>query len=274
MIINQTVKGSGVDIPAVSTAYSVSFPNTIASSLSNKPYLYYYAWAYRNISSVSITISNLSVCDYCFAGAFTHTPITSVTGISISGSIVGDHIFEHFCSYTPNATGVIDLSISSIYGAYAYSYAFANSGITGINFPYDISDNYVFQYACSNCPNLTSLTINSNMIMGNYVFSHFIDGSSNVTDIYFPMLDRQPFADGDMENDYPNVFTNMLAGCDGVTVHFPYQIQEFIYGWSDVVNGFGGTNTIVMYDQDNGWTDPDVPDEPEEPEEPEEPMEE
>jgi len=40
----------------------------------------------------------------------------------------------------------------------------------------------------------------------------------------------------------------MLSGCSNVTVHFPSNLQSVIGSWYDVQNGFGGTNTTVLFD--------------------------
>jgi len=43
-------------------------------------------------------------------------------------------------------------------------------------------------------------------------------------------------------------FNGMLDGCVGVRVHFPSSLQPFIGDWTHVINGFGGTNTTVLFD--------------------------
>ena len=45
-----------------------------------------------------------------------------------------------------------------------------------------------------------------------------------------------------------NQFHNMLLGCSGVTVHLPSNLQSTMSGWQDVIDGFGGTNTTVLFD--------------------------
>lgn len=43
-------------------------------------------------------------------------------------------------------------------------------------------------------------------------------------------------------------FDDMLEGVTGCTVHFPAALESTIENWTSVTNGFGGTNTIVVYD--------------------------
>jgi hypothetical protein len=51
---------------------------------------------------------------------------------------------------------------------------------------------------------------------------------------------------------YTNQFNNMLSGCSNCTVHFPVTLQSTIGSWTDVTNGFGGTNTTVLFDLNGG----------------------
>ena len=43
-------------------------------------------------------------------------------------------------------------------------------------------------------------------------------------------------------------FDDMLSGDENVTVHFPSNLQSVIGGWQSVIDGFGGTNTTILYD--------------------------
>lgn len=65
---------------------------------------------------------------------------------------------------------------------------------------------------------------------------------TGITDLYFNSLTSSSFG------SYTNQFSNMLSGVTGCTVHFPSNLQSVIGSWADVTNGFGGTNTIVLFD--------------------------
>lgn len=67
-------------------------------------------------------------------------------------------------------------------------------------------------------------------------------GSTNVSDIYFDSLTTQSFG------SYTNQFSVMLFLVEGCTVHFPSNLESVIGEWSDVLSGFGGTNTTVLFD--------------------------
>lgn len=45
-----------------------------------------------------------------------------------------------------------------------------------------------------------------------------------------------------------NIFSSMLSLVTGCTVHFPVILEPIMENWSDVQNGFGGTNTNVLFD--------------------------
>ena len=72
-------------------------------------------------------------------------------------------------------------------------------------------------------------------------FSQTYLGCVGLKTLYFPALK-------DMFGDSDRVFNNMLNGCSNVTVHFPSNLQSVIGQWADVLNGFGGTNTTVLFD--------------------------
>jgi hypothetical protein len=52
----------------------------------------------------------------------------------------------------------------------------------------------------------------------------------------------------DLEENEITGMTNMLQGVTGCTVHFPSNLQSAIGSYEDVANGFGGTNTTVLFD--------------------------
>lgn len=62
-----------------------------------------------------------------------------------------------------------------------------------------------------------------------------------LTDVYFYALTSNSFSDS-------SVFDSMLTGCSNVTVHFPSSLESTLENWSSVQNGFGGTNTTILYD--------------------------
>lgn len=63
----------------------------------------------------------------------------------------------------------------------------------------------------------------------------------SLTQLYFPALSEEYLS------DYTYAFTGMLVGTENVTVHFPGNLQDMTQ-FQDVIDGFGGTNTTVLFD--------------------------
>lgn len=102
-----------------------------------------------------------------------------------------------------------------------------------------------FSYAFAGCPALTSVTfpkLNTIFMSG---FQRAFQTCAHLTSISFPSLTSTFNLWG---SSYTNCFDNMLNTVTGCTVHFPSNLQSVIGSWSDVTNGFGGTNTTVLFD--------------------------
>lgn len=161
-----------------------------------------------------------SAPNYCFNTSFrSDTSLTSFSAplVQSAGSAAFSYTF-----YGCTALTSIDLTaLATITGTNAFSYAFYGcTSLTSVSFPSLTTlfnhSNSGFSYAFSNCTSLTSVS--------------------------FPALTTSSFG------SYNSHFSNMLRGCTGVTVHFPAAVQSTIESWSDVRNGFGGTNTTVLFD--------------------------
>ena len=83
-------------------------------------------------------------------------------------------------------------------------------------------------------PNLTNLLEDVNGFNNTFA-------NSKVKNIYFPALTSRSF-------NNQNHFMNMLSGTENCTVHFPSNLESELSTWTDLINGFGGTNTTVLFD--------------------------
>lgn len=93
------------------------------------------------------------------------------------------------------------------------------------------------------CSSLASVDLSSlTTVSGGSAFSNAFRKCTSLTSLSFPALTASSFGAN------TNQFNNMLQGCSNVTVHFPASIQSTIGSWSSVTNGFGGTNTTVLFD--------------------------
>ena len=112
------------------------------------------------------------------------------------------------------------------------------SSITSITGGYD-----VFGFAFYGCTNLASVNLSSLTDIGaSRVFQNAFEGCTSLSTLSFPALTASSFGSN------TDQFFKMLRGVTGCTVHFPAAIQSTIGSWRDVTNGFGGTNTTVLFD--------------------------
>ena len=80
-------------------------------------------------------------------------------------------------------------------------------------------------------------------IHGEYAMYFMCSGCTALQSIYFRALTSSG------RSTYGNyMMGGMLDMCSNVTVHFPSNLQSVIGSWSVVTNGFGGTNTTVLFD--------------------------
>lgn len=80
------------------------------------------------------------------------------------------------------------------------------------------------------------------IISGSVCFNYAFSLRTTLQSLSFPALISTGFG------SYTNQFNSMLNGVTGCTVHFPSNLQSVIGSWTHVTNGFGGTNTTVLFD--------------------------
>ena len=100
-----------------------------------------------------------------------------------------------------------------------------------------------FSSTFSQCSALTNVDFISVETVGTgYGFSSCFYSATSLKRITFPSLTFDSFMIVNSQ------FNNMLFGVTGCTVHFPVALEPMMENWSDVQNGFGGTNTNVLFD--------------------------
>lgn len=127
---------------------------------------------------------------------------------------------------------------------YGLAYAFYDcTNLTSVDLSSITSiGNYGMQSAFWFCSDLSSVDLRSVSSIGSRGLQTAFTSCISLTSLSFPALTTSSFG------SYSNQFNNMLQGCSGVTVHFPTAIASTIGSWSSVRNGFGGTNTTVLFD--------------------------
>lgn len=137
-------------------------------------------------------------------------------------------------------SNVTDVKTNGLY------YAFYNClGLTSVDLSSltTISGNNAFTSAFRKCENLTNVDFsNLRTISGSYALRLAFMDCYELLILSFPSLTSTSFG------SRTNQFTEMLSGIDNCVVHFPSNLQSVIGSWDDVLGGFGGNNTTVLFD--------------------------
>ena len=191
-----------------------------------------------------VTVSTSSALQ----GAFTTCINLKTVDFSSLTTVSGLAAFQDaFTACTKLKT--VDLSsLRSVTGQRAFKGAFEyNIALTSIDLSSleAIDQNSAFEGAFESCSSLSSVDLSSLRTIDGY---NAMDGMfrycTSLTTLSFPALTASSFGiDG-----ITSQFHNMLEGVTGCTVHFPAVVQSVIGNWADVQNGFGGTNTTVLFD--------------------------
>ena len=134
-------------------------------------------------------------------------------------------------------------SLTSI-GTYGLYYAFKScTSLASIDFSSltSVEGNGLYQ-AFYGCTALTSADFSSLVSIGASGLSNAFYGCTALKSINFPSLTSTSFG------SYKTQFSSMLESVTGCTVHFPSNLNRVIGSWSNVTSGFGGTNTVVLFD--------------------------
>lgn len=142
--------------------------------------------------------------------------------------------------------GAVDFSsLTTISGNSAFESAFERCGnMTSASFSnlVSVTGGMVFDYAFNGCSSLTSVDFSSLTTIKNDIFNSTFAYCTSLTTLSFPSLTLAGVGSYVCQFDY------MLQGVTGCTVHFPSNLQSRMSDWDSVVDGFGGTNTTVLFD--------------------------
>lgn len=208
-----------------------------ATSIAN----YGCSWAFRQSDITGFECPRLTTCGAnCFEYAFMDADVKVVKFDSLTD--INNYGFNdafmrsRLESASFNALEIIDK-------AEVFVSAFARTHITQNPFPKlkEISGGRVFSVAFGYCNDIETFAFDKlETITGNLALTYAFSHCSKLETLSFPAFKAV--------GTNTDIFNNMLDGCSGVTVHFPSNMQSVIGGWDDVSNGFGGTNTTVLFD--------------------------
>lgn len=94
----------------------------------------------------------------------------------------------------------------------------------------------------TNCPKLEEVNFDSLETLTSGALSSTFNSCSKLKTLSFPSLTTESFG------EYTDQFNNMLSGVTDCTVHFPFRIKDIISSWNSVLTGFGGSNTVILFD--------------------------
>ena len=198
-------------------------------------------------SSDTVNLTGVTeIGDWMMAGAYLSNSWLSgdvdLSGITTLGDSSLAHAFE--------STAITGIDLSGLTSVEAYSCEFMCAGCTDLE-TVDISSlasidaytPYVFQQAFTGCTSLTTVTFDAlETLQGMRIFYFAFSQCTSLTSLSFPALTSSSFGSN------TNQFQGMLTSVSGCTVHFPSNLSSVIGTWTDVTNGFGGTNTTVLFD--------------------------
>ena len=176
---------------------------------------------FRKCGLRQISLPMLDTVSGSQAMSFTFSDCDYLTSVDLSSlvTISGSQGLTNVFSNCYNLSSVDLSSLTTVSGSEAMGQAFLNCRIL----------------SSMNFPSLTTLS-------GSRAMGSTFSSSTMLKSLSFPALTSNSFG------PYTNQFYNMLYNVEGCTVHFPSNLQSVIGSWTDVVAGFGGTNTIVLFD--------------------------
>lgn len=237
--LTRYVNKNGTLVANDSTLIGGEFGN--ATILSDNA-LYY---AYYKLDSLKgiVDLSNITSITGTQAGYYAFYQCTSLTSVDLSSldNITG----ESACYYMfYGCTGITSINLSSlttISGSNACQYMFYGcTGITNVDLSSLTEINA--KSACNGmfygCTGITSVDLSAlTTVGGQTACSYMFRGCTSLKRLLFPSLNT---VSGDP-------FSSMLTGCSDVLVVFPAELESTITSLSSYNNGFGGTNTKILF---------------------------
>lgn len=249
-IFNQVVKGSGggsfIGIQKAIDANGKLVNGSQFIDLTGVTDIGAYALQYAYIDNTNLTgvvdFPNLQTVSgtYALNSMCRGSHITSVLLSSLE-TVTGNYAFSN-AFWTSTLTSVDISSLRSVSATQAFNGAFRGTSITEIHFKSleSVTATSAFEVCCDGCTSLVTASFESLYDIRNYVFSRMFQ-SSKIKSIWFYALTPA-------SGTYSSAFSYMLNSVTGCTVHFPIATQSTIGSWTDVTNGFNGTNTTVLFD--------------------------
>lgn len=187
-----------------------------------------------------LSIDNF-ICDVTNGVLGTPSTINGITfsGVTEIGNVTLSNLYSdrHIVSGAVSFPDLITVGISGL------SQAFFNNQITSVDLSALTTINDAGLSSAFTGNQITSVDLPALTTVGSYGMGYAFADNQTLQTIYFRALNSNSFVAGD-----ETAFDDMLSGDENVTVHFPSNLQSVIGGWQSVIDGFGGTNTTILYD--------------------------
>ena len=208
------------------------------------------------------TVSQMALyCRFYYCGVIKDVDFPDLQVVNMDGFYCA---FRYSGIRRFNAPKLSNINIRGLYYAFGDSYI-ETADLSGLE---TISSEYALGCAFNYCSYVENVDLsNLTMVTGSYALYACFEYTKKITTMVFPKLKKisgiytcgRLFANSKIQDiKFPavvssglpqsNVFFNMLSRVTGCTVHFPSNLQSVIGSWSEVLSGFGGTNTTVLFD--------------------------
>lgn len=209
---------------------------------------YYMFLGCTDITSVDLSslksVEGQSGCHGMFQQCTSLTSINLSSLQNVGGSSACAQMFDH-CS---SLTGAIDLSLlTTVVNQNGCNTMFQSTAITSVDLSslVNVHGTGSMRAMFLGCANLASVDISHLVKINN---SNSLDSMfKNCTSLTELSFNNLAYTTTNLNT----AFGNMLSGTSNVTVHFPAEWQTTMSSWANVTNGFGGTNTTVLFDLPN-----------------------
>ncbi|MBO6273708.1 hypothetical protein J6O48_13165 [bacterium] len=198
------------------------------------------------VASGIVTVDDYILANKFGGNAYAVTKKRGIKSITFPDlTTVGNAAMYQFCTYTTDLVSVSFPELVNVGQCAMYNAFQNNTALKSASFPklkilsgmYNSLTN-AFYY----CQNLEYVNFDSLEQLTKQALSSAFSSCTKLKELSFPSLNENSFG------NYTDQFNRMLSYVTGCTVHFPIRIKKTIQNWSDVISGFGGTNTIILFD--------------------------
>lgn len=201
----------------------------------------------HNLQSASFSSLETIENSYVFNNAFKNCTALISVNLSALEEVHGDSAMNS-AFYGCTALTTMDLSSltivedsNSMGGIFSGCTSLTTLNVDSLE---EIKGGSAFYKAFMDCTSLRTVDFKSIKKLTGNACLHYAFQNSGIKTLYFRELNNVSFG------AYTNQLNQMLNGCSNVTVHFPENLEATIGNWTDVQNGFGGTNVTVLFDLD------------------------